>query len=939
MRKSIPNLKIRLLTVQLTLCLAFLSAPTGAADRNPDAVIPVGESRNFTCSSGNGSSYTWYLDAGGQDIFEISDSGSRCTLKAKKPGRTQLWVQYSVTMWGPGQDQYGNWITIRYPDGYEKIGWLVEAVQPCSVTFDRQDGSTPLVTSAYVGGKASPPAPPTRPGSVLDGWYTDPACTRRFEFSTALTGDLTLYAQWLTARNVTFKSLGKDAIVQTVGNGLTASPPELDVPRGYAFEGWYTDVFCTWPYSFSSPVTGDLTLYARWRLLEEAAVMYDCGDGLPPASAAGYIGETLAQPVDPAREGWVFNGWYEDGACTAVHDFSTPLSGDLTLYAKWLEVHTVSFDSQGGSPVEKQTAVHGSQVEMPPEPEMEGYAFDGWFMDGGCTQPFDFDTELTADLTLYAGWRIQTYTVEFVNYFTDPESYINEVNTVLETRDVVYGDTVVPPSDPPLPRDGCILAGWDDAEGPYDFSCPVTEDLRLSTAWLTEPVHTSGSAGETDWTLKDGVLTISGTGETGYYAFDPVYGKQPEWYNDRDAVGWTVIENGVTGLGTGTLRGCYNLRAVELPDSLKKIGDNVFYWCMNLAELDIPDSVDEIGAETFRECESLVNIKLPSRLTVLSSGLFDGCRKLEKIEMPENVTEIGDYAFAGCSSLKKLSIPASVESIGKNAFSGMDNRLDIFYGGTQAQWESIDMENGLPENVVLHYGCSATETLYPVIFDSRGGSAAEEQMWISGERAVEPEAPQRERYSFNGWFKDQLCTEPWDFTQDTVQGPVTLYARWAPDPCVVTFTDAGTRTAGFGEQVEPPDAPVQEGQRFNGWYTAEGRQWLFSAPITEDMTLTAEWLEDERTLPEWYPGNANPNPYLITGWTPSSVTLIGPAERLDQIGSVYAAAYDGQGKLTKIAAGQLSGTILVFPETLSAGMKLFFLDDMGVPLCESAVIQ
>lgn len=68
------------------------------AGRTPDRVIPIRESASFYCGSGNGNSYTWWLDPGGYDIFTASPSGSRCVLTAKKPGRTQLWVQYSVSL-------------------------------------------------------------------------------------------------------------------------------------------------------------------------------------------------------------------------------------------------------------------------------------------------------------------------------------------------------------------------------------------------------------------------------------------------------------------------------------------------------------------------------------------------------------------------------------------------------------------------------------------------------------------------------------------------------------------------------------------------------------------------------------------------------------------------------------------------------------------------
>jgi len=56
----------------------------------------------------------------------------------------------------------------------------------------------------------------------------------------------------------------------------------------------------------------------------------------------------LVKPVDPTRDGYTFGGWYTDEACTQAYDFSTPVTADLTLYAKWTE-NAVNPGGNGGS--------------------------------------------------------------------------------------------------------------------------------------------------------------------------------------------------------------------------------------------------------------------------------------------------------------------------------------------------------------------------------------------------------------------------------------------------------------------------------------------------------------------------------------------------------------------------------------------------------------
>lgn len=67
----------------------------------------------------------------------------------------------------------------------------------------------------------------------------------------------------------------------------------------------------------------------------------------------------------------------------------------------------VSFDTQGGTPVEIQRGImHGELIEEPDSPTREGFEFDGWYLDPGGTMPWDPETDaVTESMTLYAKWR------------------------------------------------------------------------------------------------------------------------------------------------------------------------------------------------------------------------------------------------------------------------------------------------------------------------------------------------------------------------------------------------------------------------------------------------------------------------------------------------------------------------------------------------------
>ena len=65
---------------------------------------------------------------------------------------------------------------------------------------------------------------------------------------------------------------------------------------------------------------------------------------------------------------------------------------------------TVTFDSNGGSAVAKQTVAYEGKAKKPTDPTKDGFTFDAWYADAACKVAFDFSTKITANWTLYANW-------------------------------------------------------------------------------------------------------------------------------------------------------------------------------------------------------------------------------------------------------------------------------------------------------------------------------------------------------------------------------------------------------------------------------------------------------------------------------------------------------------------------------------------------------
>lgn len=171
---------------------------------------------------------------------------------------------------------------------------------------------------------------------------------------------------------------------------------------------------------------------------------------------------------------------------------------------------------------------------------------------------------------------------------------------------------------------------------------------------------------------------------------------------DDIAVGKTAYAKGekITGTkditwGKSTVSaGSTGITAVNIPYGVTSIGDSTFRGCSSLASITIPDSVTSIGYEAFFNCSSLASITIPYGLTSIGNSTFSGCTKLTSITIPDSVTSFGMWAFNGCTKLTNITIPDSVTSFKFATFSGCTALKDIYYTGTEEQWNAISKGDG-----------------------------------------------------------------------------------------------------------------------------------------------------------------------------------------------------------------------------------------------------
>lgn len=142
-------------------------------------------------------------------------------------------------------------------------------------------------------------------------------------------------------------------------------------------------------------------------------IMFDANDGTTPDAYVKVVsGSVIGTLPDLTREGYTFLGWYTEKDGGDQVTTSTVITEDLTIYAHWNVTengngtYRITFDKNDGSAgvYQVQRVNMGDTASRPAEPTRELYRFTGWYMEAAAVTEYDFDTPVTGDLTLYAGW-------------------------------------------------------------------------------------------------------------------------------------------------------------------------------------------------------------------------------------------------------------------------------------------------------------------------------------------------------------------------------------------------------------------------------------------------------------------------------------------------------------------------------------------------------
>ena len=600
-------------------------------------------------------------------------------------------------------------------------------------------------------------------------------------------------------------SLGIITPVIIVEDSITI-PTEEPTRAGYEFTGWNTEADASGTSYASGDtienITADISLYAQWNKVI-CNVTFVSNGGTEVAPQEIVVGRPIAEPTDPIKSEHSFDGWYKDPNFTEKwgFDVNEPVNDDVTLYANWLYIYTLTFNPNGGTAVAPQSVNDGKTALKPEDPTKDGYIIEGWYKDSALTDPWDFDVDTVMGNTmLHAKWNPVDYDIAYDLNDGGSDEALNDINNpmVYNIDDTKSGTLKL--NDPTWT--GYIFTGW------------TCDELGLSNPMkdYTIPENTTGNLTFTaNWIeIVADVYEIKYNMNGG--ANDPL---NPGYYETSQLSGGVMIY--APPARTGYTFASWTVEYADIDMSA---------YNGELKDLDLPYVLpaDATGDITFTANWDIIqyNVSFIRNYDASDDEIIGDIDVDYKTslgdEMPDDPERTG-YKFKGWNTERDGS------GTWFNETTPIDDDIILY-----AQWEDM---------------------IYTVTFESNGGSNVPSENVKYDQTVNAPYTPVKEGYTLDGWYADESLTDYlWNFDTDTVTESITLYAKWTKNIYTVMFETnvddvaIDSQTLEHGEKVSKPTELTKEGYTFADWYKdAEFNElWDFDTEVvTKNMTLYANW--------------------------------------------------------------------------------------------------
>ena len=185
---------------------------------------------------------------------------------------------------------------------------------------------------------------------------------------------------------------------------------------------------------------------------------------------------------------------------------------------------------------------------------------------------------------------------------------------------------------------------------------------------------------------------------------------------NKDIINGTVnIPNNITEINEYAFANT-NLRFIDIPEHVNKIGYLAFSKCEFLQKINLPNSVTLIGKGALMNCINLQSINLPNNITKIEKYMFEYCENIKNIKLQRNITEIKEYAFDYCLNLQSLVVECDIQKIENSAFRKCPN-LDTIIVSEDTIYTDLNKicEQIQNDNETKHFNINMNSSLFNIV--------------------------------------------------------------------------------------------------------------------------------------------------------------------------------------------------------------------------------
>ena len=857
--------------------------------------------------------------------------------------------------------------------GYTFAGWdvAVPATMPAgdmtitakwtvnqyTITFVNTGDSVIAPITQDYGTAITAPENPTKTGYTFSGWdIAVPA--------TMPAGDMTITAQW-TINKHTITFYADDAMTVVIKSeelefgAPVTYPADTDVPAvpGQEFIGWDNESVTTMPDNDVIICASHTSIEYNYFFYNEDGTSYDDG----AYDLFGYYNDEIVAPdVEPTKTGYIFDGWYLDGAKVTfpvVIDSATQRDYEFTAKfvpatgtAYTVNTYTMGVDGTYGTPVtETLYGTTGAEVDATPASVADGFTLNA-------EKAAERTGTIAADGSLV------------LNVYIDRNSYklTTDVDGVTTDTTYLYGATVATPAEPA--KDGYTFAGWSpvvpatmpaenvtvtaqwtinqytitfNTDGGSEVA-PITQDYGTDVTAPANPtkegytfagwdkeIPATMPAGDmtitAQWTINQYTITFADTGDSVIAPITQDYGTAitaPENPTKTGYTfnGWDVSVPATMPAGDMTITAQWTVNTYKL--TYKSAGATVAEYdvAYGTAKADMPVPADpEWVGHTFNGWSALPET-MPAENKVITAQWTTNTYKLTYVSAGATVAEY-DVAYGTA----QVDMPAPADDPTRDGYT---------FNGWSALPETMPAEN-------VTITADWTANTYKLTYKSAGVTVAEYDVAYGTAKADMPvpaDEPTRVGYTFAGWGA---------LPETMPSRAVTIAAQWTVNQYNVTI-NGDTQAYDYGSTIDDPGDPeAPAGFEFTGWVDGDNNPVTFPfavpaedvviTPVYAPLSYTVAFIADGKTVATGSfeygsaisaPSYTAPTGYTFKGWSLDGSTV------LDDLGTV---PVDGATFYAVLEANSYSltfkvdGTVVKGPESVVYGSAIVTPDDPTPP--------